>query len=259
MPRKKLEDKTEVIIEPAAIKKLNKENSEIKKAKVATVTYEEIKLLDKGFDELINTDPKYSLQVDPLNVYNLSSEQKEFIKYYCQWKNIKTVCKILNINEEKGIEYYKSYASQQEIRRINLAMYSRQFSSKMLNLDQIGSYLTSLITDNNVAVADRLDPKDKLTATKMLIDLNSLKKEAYENPNVIDVVEIDNELEKLSIKSIKQLIASSKDPTAVNKSKEDIINDINNSNELTLEEKAYLRSLPINELLALQEKINKGE
>ena len=119
-------------------------------------------------------------------------------------------------------------------------------------------FLTSLITDNNVATADRLEPKEKLTATKMLIELNELKKDAYENPNVIDAIEIDTELEKLSIKSIKQLIENSKEPIN-DLSKNDIINNIENTSELSVEEKAYLQSLPINELLALQDKINKGE
>ena len=236
--------------------RLKNQIKKIEETKVDTINFDDLQLLDENFDKLINTDPRYSLQVDPLNIYNMSDEQKDFIKYYCQLKNVQAVCKLLSIDNDKGIDYYKSYASQQEIRRINLAMYSRQFSAKMLNIDQIGSYLTSLITDDNVALVDRLTPKDKLTATKMLIDLNDLKRTAYENATIIDNIEIDTELEKLSAKSIKQLIENSKDPIK-DLSKDEIIDGLDINNKLSLEEKIYLKSLSINELLALQENINK--
>lgn len=236
--------------------RLKNQVKKIEESKVDTVSFDDLQLLDENFDKLINTDPRYSLQVDPLNIYNMSDEQKDFIKYYCQLKNVQAACKLLSIDNETGINYYKSYASQQEIRRINLAMYSRQFSTKMLNIDQIGGYLTSLITDENVALGDRLTPKDKLTATKMLIDLNDLKRTAYENATIIDNMEVDTELEKLSVKSIKQLIENSKDPMK-DLTKDEIIDSLDVNNKLSLEEKIYLKSLSINELLALQENINK--
>lgn len=240
------------------INKINKRNKKILDEKSTVVTYDDVHVLDDNYLNVVDKNNQYSLVVDPDNIYNMTPQQKEFIKQYCQWKSVATVCNILGITNEQGLEYYNMYSSQQEIRRINLAMYARQFNSKMVSLDQLGGYLTSLITDENVAMADRLSTKDKLSVVKLIMEITNMKKEAYENPAVMDVIEVNSELEKLSVKSIKQLIENSNSADATI-TKENIINELSENNKLTMEEKIYLKSLSINELLALQEKINKGE
>ena len=190
-----MEDKVIDII--STDKKRGKGRPKGSKNKMTVVKYGEIDLLAEGYQEELKTNPKYSLQVNPENLYDMSDEQKEFVKYYVQFKNIPLVAKITGIDEDDCRKYYMMYSSQQEIRRINLAMYSRQFNSKMLGLNEIGGYLTSLITDTNVAIADRLSPKDKLAATKMLMEINALKKEGYENPAIMDAIVIEEDIKKL--------------------------------------------------------------
>lgn len=255
----KIKEKKDGTLTMCAVEKRAKQNKKIEEAKVEVINFEEIKLLDEGYDEMLKTDPKYSLLADPLNIYGLTDEHKKFIEYYCQWKNIPTVCNIMQIDTNTAMQYFKSYATQQEIRRINMAMYSRQFNSKMMGINQLGGYLTSLITDDNVPISDRLSSKEKLSAVKLLIELNELKHDGYENSTVINEIEVDTELEKLSVKSIKQLIENSKDSER-DKNKDQIIEELNTDGHLTIEEKTHLKSLSMKELLALQDKINnKGE
>ena len=80
--------------------RLKNQIKKIEETKVDTINFDDLQLLDENFDKLINTDPRYSLQVDPLNIYNMSDEQKDFIKYYCQLKNVQAVCKLLSIDND---------------------------------------------------------------------------------------------------------------------------------------------------------------
>lgn len=219
------------------------------------VATNDLTTLQTQYIDKINTDPEFSLEVDPENKYKMTKNQKEFIKQYVQFKNIPLACQLAGIDEKEGKAYYLAYSSQQEIRRINLAMYHRQFSTKLLDLDQIGGYLTSLLVDENVAVADRLNTKDKLKVAQMIIDLNELKRTAFSDPGVIDAVVVTEQIKDLSVKSIKQLISASHS-TEANKSKDEIIEQLDEENNLSGEEVAYLKTLPVEQLLDLLEKGN---
>ena len=209
--------------------------------------------LQEQYISKLETDPEYSLDVDPTNKYGMEENQKEFIKQYVQFKNIPLACQLANITEKEGRAYYLAFSSQQEIRRINLAMYHRQFSTKLLNIDQIGGYLTSLLTDENVPVSDRLTTKDKLKVAQMIIDLNELKRTAFSDPTVIDTIEVTEQIKDLSVNSIKQLISASHNSKSGN-SKDEIIEQLNEENNLSGEEIAYLKTLPLDQLLGLLEK-----
>ena len=225
---------------------------EPKKLYVATTDVQE---LQTQYINELETNPEFSLEVDPTNKYRMTKDQKEFIRHYVQFKNVVLACQLAGIDEKQGRAYYLAYSSQQEIRRINMAMYHRQFSAKLLNLDEIGGYLTSLLTDQ-VPMADRLESKDKLKVAQMIIDLNELKRSALSDPTVIDTVEVSEQIKDLSVKSIKQLISASHD-TGPDKEKDGIIEQLDDENNLSGEEIAYLKTLPTEELLQLVE--NGGE
>lgn len=224
---------------------------EPKKLYVAASTTEVAELQNQYINK-IETDPEYSLEVDPTDKYSMTKDQKEFIRQYVQFKNIPLACQLAGIDEKEGRSYYLAYSSQQEIRRINLAMYHRQFSTKLLNLDEIGGYLTSLLIDENVPVTDRLETKDKLKVAQMIIDLNELKRTAFSDPEVIDAVEVSEQIKDLSVKSIKQLISASHND-GPDKSKDEIIERLDDENNLSGEEIAYLKTLPVDQLLQLLE------
>lgn len=222
-----------------------------------TINYEDISNLEQGFQELIQTDPKYSLEVNPEGKYDLSEQEVDFIQQMVQYRNVQFVSTVLmNIPLEEGVEMYKRYAVQSEIKRINLAMYARRFATKVADLDQIGGFLTSGLIDDNVPVAERWAPKDKLTASKLLININVLKKKAFNKPEVIDEIEIQKDLDQLSPNDLKKLIEFNDDE---NLEKEKLIDIINEDGLLSVEELKNLRLMTIEELTELVETITEGE
>lgn len=210
---------------------------------------EDLSRLGDEFQVAIRTDPKYSLMIDPEGKYNFSQKDKDFIQWMIQYKNVQFVSTIMmNIPIEEGVEMYKRYDVQTEIKRLNMAYYARRFATKMADLEQLGGYLTSGLTDENIPVADRWSAKEKLTATKMLISLNMMKGKAFDSPQVVEVVEIQKDLDKLSPNELKQLIeyTADEDPE-----KDKLIQVIDPNGDLTMEELKNLRTMPLEELKKL--------
>lgn len=193
----------------------------------------------------LERNPKYSLEVDPENKYLMSELQKKFTKYYIEFKNVNTAAELAEIDMDTAKQFFISYPTQCEIRRINLALYQRQFANKLLSIDEIGGYLTSLLTDEFVPMGDQLKTTDKLKVAQMLIDLNRFKIESMVTPSEIMEKDLDSQMQELSIDTIKNLIST-------NKKKQDIASQV--SDELSPEETAYLSTLPTNELLKLIDK-----
>lgn len=221
------------------------------------IGYEEMDNLEDNWQQIIRTDPKYSLQIDPTNRYDFTEQEKDFISNMIQYRNVQFVSTVLmNIPLEEGVNIYKKYDVQQEIKRINLAMYARRFATKMADLDQLGGYLTSGLVDENVPVTERWSAKEKITATKLLVTLNMLKQKAVNKPEIVEVVEIQKDLEKLSPNELKQLIEYNDDE---NLEKEKLIDLINEDGLLTMEEIKNLRMMSINELQDLLSTITEGE
>ena len=205
--------------------------------------------LQQAYMEDLDVNPQYSLEVDPENKYHMSDKQKEFIRHYVNFKSIATAAEVAGIDMDVAKSYFVSFQSQSEIRRINLALYQRQFANRLLNLDEIGGYLTSLITDENVPLGDQLKTIDKLKVVQMLIDLNKTKIESLRNPTTIMAQDLDIEIKNLSIQTIQQLLKAEKQPKVVGTGEFAEI--------LSPEENAYLSTLSNKELLSLIDKKNK--
>lgn len=221
---------------------------------------ENLTVLEDGYIEKLEKDNKYSMRIDPENKYNLSDTQKDFIRFYVDWKNIPLASQMAGIDKSTGIAYYNSYPVKMEIRRLSLAMYHRQFATKMLNMDEIGGYLTSLLMDVNVAEADKLNVKDKIGIAKMLVEINEKKSKAVIDPeNIIDV-DINEELENLSVDAIHQLIASSNNGKT-RKTKEDLIEEIKllNDDRLSMEEISQLSMMTVEQLSKIVERLISSE
>lgn len=217
------------------------------------------KFSDELNDELAN-NPEFSLAVDPLNKYSMSEEQKTFIKHYCEFKSIPMAAELSNIDLNTAKSYFVAYSSQQEIRRINKAMYQRQFSSKLLSIDEIASWLSSLITDDGVPMADRVKTMDKVRIAQMLIDLQVYKNQAINDPSNIIDVDIESEIKDLSVESIKSLL-SQKNSKKEDEKKKEGIQAIKDSYDVPLspEEEAFLKTLPAKDILKLLNDSSKEE
>lgn len=225
-----------------------------KEAPQLPMSVEEANKLEREYAIELETNPKYSLQVDPENKYNMPLIQKNFIQHYVEFKNVNVAAELSGIDMDTAKAYFVAYSSQMEIRRINLALYQRQFHSKLLDIDQIGGYLSSLLTDTNVPIADRLKSSEKLKVAQMIIDLNLLKINSMQNPAVIMNNDINVQLKDLSVDAIRELLKQSekrKEPNTYSTTCE----------ELTPEEEAYLSTLPTEDLLHILDdsKKKKGD
>lgn len=220
----------------------------------------EIKELTNQYVQVLENNPQYSLLVDPENKYNFTDLERKFIESYIEFKNIQLSCNLCGIEFETGLSLYNSYAIKEEIKRINLAMYHKQFQRKMLSIDEIGGYLSSLITEENVSFYDRLSTEKKLDVVKLLIQLTGLKRESLENPNVIMLTDFEEKISNLSLDEIKLLINqedSKNDDSLI--LKEDLINKLNVNKNFTDEEISYLKTLSIKELTELVDEVIKSE
>lgn len=221
----------------------NKKNNEIVK-----LSENEVKTLQDNYLVELESNPEYSLYADPTNKYNMTEEQKNFIIQYVQFKSIGTAMELSGLQPEEAKKFFVSYNTQQEIRRINRALYLRQFHNKLLDLDQIGGWLSSLLTDENVPIGDQLKTPDKLKVANMIIDLFKLKQESMQNPQELMKKDLSIQIKNLSVTTIQQLLKSSE---------KDNNNAVVTNANLSAEEKEYLNTLPTEQLLEILEETNK--
>lgn len=231
-----------------------------KKHEEDLVPIDEVDVLEDNYLDKLQTDKRFSIDVDPCDRYHFSDTQKEFIANYVQFKNVPLAAKLTDIDEELAMSYYNSYNVKMEIRRINLALYHRAFATKMMSVDELGGYLTSVIIGENIAEADKIGTRDKMKAVQLIMELHKMKQESMTNPDkIIDAVDIQEDLSNLSVDAIQQLISSSKKVNTKDDKKEEIVNEIDEVNHgLSTEELSHLKSLPTQDLLKMLEETNKA-
>jgi len=225
-----------------------------RKENITLLNTEEFQEKKEQYLKLLKESPQYSLLVDPENKYSFGEDEKTFIGLYCEFKNIELAALLSKIDIDKAMTVYGSYAAQQEIRRINNAMYQVQFSNKMLSLEQIGGYLSSLITDN-VPRGDRITSSEKVQVINTLLKIHEMLSNASLRPGDIIDIDIEEELSTLSLDSLKKLLDSSNN-VELKKDKEEIIEEFKKFNNLTDEDISYLKSLSVTELLKLLNEVN---
>lgn len=223
-------------------------------SKELTITPTEVAQLQKEYAKEIEEDPQYSLEPDPTGELQMSETQKDFIRHYVEFKNINTAAELTYIDADTAKAFFVAYNTQQEIRRINRALYHRQFASKLVSLDDIGGYLSSLLTGDNVPLADQLKTTEKLRVVELLLRVNEMKSQSMQDPSQLAHSDIESQLKNLSVKTIQQLLVQNN--TVVIQQKNDAINKLDDGT-LSVEEKAYLSSLPTSELLKLIDETNK--
>lgn len=215
--------------------------------KIYDMTDAQIDELQAKQAQLIETDPKYSLVVDPEDKYNMDALQKKFVEYYVEYGSINFAAELAQIDMDTAKLYFAAYSTQQEIRRIKKAMYQRQFATKLATLDDIGGWLTAVLTDE-VPVSEQVKTSEKLRIAQMIIDLHKYKRESMIDPQDIMSKDLDSQIKKLSVNSIQALLKQS--------DKENKVKNEIDKLELSFEEKAYLESLPTDDVLAMLENIN---
>lgn len=214
-----------------------------------------INMVRQGQEQMLaafDKDPKYSLEVDPGNTLGLSPEQKKFIECYIEFHSIPYASQLAGISEEEGRDIYFDPVCKQERQRINRAMNYRRFSRRLLTVDEVGGYLTSMLMDEDFGGGDCLTAKDKLQVTKQIIDINKLKAEAYSNPRIIEDVDFtESEMQDLSPEDLKSLIEQTKKGKNHDAEKSNLINQLNKNCTFDSVDLEYLWSCSIDELKQL--------
>ena len=233
------------------LRKLNKKQAELE------LSSQETEKLKTDYFNRLDTDPEYALEIDPTNKYGFHETEKDFIRFYMDFKNVLSAGELAGIDEDTAKELFKRFDVQSEIRRLSVALYQKQFAKKLLSLDQIGGYLSSLLTGENVPLVDQLKTNEKLRVVELLIRLNEINKGAMQDPSIILEKDIDYQLKDLSVGTIKQLLSQSNRKSQSN-DKEEIIDKLDPDGVLSIEEKSYLNSLSTQELLTILEDTNKN-
>ena len=92
------------------------------------IAQDNVNQIELAYKQELETNPDFSLVVDPLNKYNLPVKSKEFVRHYIEHRNIATAAVFCHIENDEALEIFTSFPVQQEIRRISRALYHRQFS-----------------------------------------------------------------------------------------------------------------------------------
>lgn len=230
----------------------NKKNKYTEQQLKQQLSSAEMQRLQTEYQSELASNPEFSLDPDPTGELGLSITEKCFVQHYVNFKSIATAAELAGIEPDVAQEYFVSYKIQQEIRRINRALYHRQFMCKLLTLDDLGGYLSSLLMDENVPIADKLKTGEKLRVVELIMRLNEMKSAAMQNPAEFAARDIETQLKDLSVATIQNMLATNSSI----KEKTEIVNRMDDGT-LTPEEKAFLTTLPVQELLKMCEDLNK--
>lgn len=224
-----------------------------KKLDLGKLTSEEFLEKKNEYFEILKSNPQYSLLVDPENKYNLTEEEKNFIGIYCEFKNIELAAMMSQISVDRAMSLFSSYACQQEIRRINVAMYHQKFANKLLSVEELGGWLSSVLMDD-VPASDRITTSEKIKVVEKILQIHELLQNGIQNPKDIIDLNIEEQLKNLSVSSIKNLLKETNEPK---KSNDELIQEFEDFDIFTDEDIAYLRTLTTEELLSLLEETQK--
>lgn len=212
----------------------------------------------------LQTDPKYSLEIDPTGELGMSVAEKKLLKTYMDCRSLPMACELCGISLEDGKKMFYDDNSCNERMRLNRAKNYRKFMNRLLSVDEIGGYLTSMLMDEDNVSEAPLSTKDKIAIVHEIVSLNKLKAEAYNNPRILENVEFtENDIQDLTPEDLKKLIDETKRGKAdITARKHELINEFDKDRTLDSTDLDYLMSCSVQELERLvdeKRKQNKGE
>ena len=213
----------------------------------------------------LDTNPRYSLEIDPTGELGMTKQEKEFTKWYIEHRNVAVAAQLAEIPVEDGMAIYKSFACQSELRRIAMVWQLRQLNNSTMSLDHIGSVLTGYVFDQ-LPESAQLSTKDKMAAMRMIMDIHALKQKVIEDARPIDAIDVEEQIKDLSADALKSLIEKTKSMDVEVEEKEEMIKELDDDSLLSNDDIHYLRTLPVEQLKQLikdqeeaKEKIDKSK
>lgn len=214
---------------------------------------ESIKTADtvKGTDMVKCIEESGALSVrdtDESGSHVFTDEEKLFIRLWVEFKNLNIVAESMSISNEEAAKMFSSYYVTGEIRRLEKEVTKLRLAQKVMTLDEMESYLSSLIIDYSMPMGERVSSRDKLSAVKLLMEIKEIKGEAFQgNTTVINALPTADKLDALSTDTIRALI-NADDVHQTAEEKEKIINELISISDLSTEEKLELRGKSTEEL-----------
>lgn len=191
---------------------------------------------------------------DPTGCHKFTDREKEFIRTWLQWENIPMTAQALHCQINEVTDKLNDYYIYNEIRRLEAQLNAFRLKTKIMSLDEMQAYLSSMILDDNVPIGLRLSQKDKLLAMRLLNEVKRTKNEAYTgNVSVIDAIPAPNDLQQLSVDTIKALLEHHDDQDEKNEVIQELLSLIDDK---TIG-RSELSNLSLHELQTLKEQYKK--
>lgn len=156
---------------------------------------------DKEYQELINSMD--TLEIDPQN--HLESIQKQFVQWFIEYHSVLAVKHRMNLTTSECIEIYNNRLVQYELSRLFRNLFVQQITNKIATIDILGGYLTSMLIDDT-GRQEVYVPSTKIQISKLIIELNKFKAQAFMNPTDFASKEVSIDTKKLTTSSIRKLI-----------------------------------------------------
>lgn len=153
----------------------------------------------------------YSIPVDPDGVYGFTEAQRKFILAYVETHSVKKAASSAGMTPAAAKDFFQTLDCKAEVRRVEAAERERELKGGMMTLDEIGAWLSALIR-NDVPDDELIDIDEKFQAAKLIINIHGQKQKMAEQGQGYglgsgDVIEIKEEINSLTPKQIKNLIA----------------------------------------------------
>lgn len=141
---------------------------------------------------------------------NLNDSQRDFITIFFQTNSLNMTRNLLNLSVEDCVLLYKDPLVRDTLRKLEIERQKKLFKNKMLSLEQLGIFLSNHLIDYDMPLSERFDNKEKIDATKLLLDIHKTMNSYVENPNILmSQTNIKNELniEKLEVSELKEILS----------------------------------------------------
>lgn len=156
-------------------KKLKEYREKLKKLKEA------LRDLDNKCEEYKEDVSSLEFHINSQDEYFMTDIQKEFVLLYSQYHDPFVVGDMLQLTREETVEVWSNYYVKRALEELGRIMFHKQIIAKLDSIDELGGYLTSLLTDQDIPQCDKLSPKDKLAVCRLIIQLNEFKASLFVN------------------------------------------------------------------------------
>lgn len=163
------------MFKPRYSKEYRRKLMEQKRQKKLDAFKEALRSLDEDCEEFREYASSLEFHIDTQNEYFMTDVQKEFVLLYTQYHDPFVVGEMLHLTLEETFEVWSNYYVKRALEQLGKIMFYKQLAIKLDSIDELGGYLTSLLTDQNIPECDKLSPKEKLSICDLIIKLNEYK------------------------------------------------------------------------------------